>query len=151
MASNINPIPTENVFEKRKDVVSKKKCADCNSLCCHDLVMEIDKPTSEDELSSLMWYLHFENSYIFIYDDCWYHMIRSQCRFLSKTTKLCTNYENRTDKCKSHTPPHCERYEEWYDEIFDDPYLLETYVSENDIIKHKVSSKKNGKKSNKKN
>lgn len=151
MTSNINPIPTEKVFEKRKDVVSKKKCADCNALCCHDLVMTIDAPTTEEELEPLMWYLHFENSYIFIYDDTWYHMIRSKCRFLSKTTKLCTNYEKRTDKCREHTPPYCERYEDWYDEIFDDPYLLEEYVLQNDIIKPKVSNKKNGKKSNKKN
>lgn len=146
LKSNIDPIPNQNVFEKRKKTVSNNECADCNALCCHDLVMEIEKPENAEDLSSLMWYLHFKDSFIFINDDVWYHMIRSECRFLSKTTKLCSNYEKRMSKCREHTPPDCERYENWYDDIFDDPYILEEYVYKNKIIKEELSGKANAKK-----
>ncbi len=146
MSSKLNPIPNDKVFNKRESVVSNSYCADCNSLCCHDLVMEIESPTSDDDLQTLMWYLHFKHSFIFINDSQWYHMIRSECRFLSKVDKLCKNYERRTNKCIEHTPPNCERYESWYEQIFDDPYMLEEYVQKNKLIKEKKISKKNAKK-----
>ncbi len=147
----MDPIPSESVFKKREKSVSNDKCADCNSLCCHDLVMAIDMPKDIDDLNSLIWYLHFESSFIFINDNVWYHMIRSKCRFLSKGTKLCGNYEKRIDKCREHKPPNCERYENWYDVLFDDPYKLEEYVYENKIIKEKSFTKSSNKKNVKKN
>ena len=99
-------IPSDKIFKDRKEKVTDKLCADCNSLCCHDLVMEISKPKNEEELKTLKWYLY---------------------------------YENRHDICTKHSPPKCERYEEWYDVIFDDQYELEKYVYEKKIIKKKSS------------
>ncbi len=135
-------IPSDSLLKNRKEKVSEKLCADCNSLCCHDLVMEISPPKNESELNTLKWYLHFRHSFIFIYENTWYHMIRSECRYLDKKTYLCKNYENRNEICSKHSPPKCERYEEWYDVIFDDQYELEKYVYENKIIKKKSSAAK---------
>lgn len=69
-------------------------------------------------------------------------MIRSECRYLDKKTYLCKNYENRNEICSKHSPPKCERYEEWFNIIFDDQYELEKYVYKNKIIKSKKSGKK---------
>ena len=100
-------IPSDSLLKNRKEKVSEKLCADCNS-----------------------------------YENTWYHMIRSECRYLDKKTYLCKNYENRNEICSKHSPPKCERYEEWYDVIFDDQYELEKYVYENKIIKKKSSGTK---------
>lgn len=131
----MNPIPKEEVYKKRKKTVSQKGCADCNSMCCHDLVMEIEAPSNEDDITTLMWYLHFKHSYIFIHNNRWYHMIRSECRFLDKTSMLCGIYEKRSARCREHKSPNCERYEAWYDKIFDHPYTLEKYIREDYFIK----------------
>jgi len=135
-------VPSDKIFKNRRDSVSEELCADCNSLCCHDLVMEISPPEDENELDTLKWYLHFKHSFIFIYQDIWYHMIRSECRYLDKKTYLCKNYENRNELCRKHKPPKCERYEEWCDIIFDDQNDLERYVYENKIIKKSVKKNK---------
>ena len=135
-------IPSDNILKNRQKTVSEKLCRDCNSLCCHDLVMEISTPKNESELKTLKWYLHFRHSFIFIHEKTWYHMIRSECRYLDKKTYLCKNYANRNDICSKHSPPKCERYESWYDIIFDDQYELEKYIYENKIIKKKSTTKK---------
>ena len=62
-------IPSDSLLKNRQEKVSEKLCADCNSLCCHDLVMEIAPPKNESELNTLKWYLHFRHSFIFIYEN----------------------------------------------------------------------------------
>lgn len=46
-------IPSDKLLKSRQKTVSEKLCADCNSLCCHDLVMEISPPKDEEELNTL--------------------------------------------------------------------------------------------------
>lgn len=133
-------IPSNKLLEIREKSVSDKLCADCNALCCHDLVMEIEAPANEKELKTLKWYLHFKHSFIFVYEGTWYHMIRSECRYLDKKNYLCTNYDARGEMCRKHGPPKCERYEKWYDVLFDDQRDLEDYVYKNKIIKRKKSN-----------
>lgn len=128
-------------IKNRKDNVSDNLCTDCKSECCHDLVMEIDSPKNHKDLETLKWYLHFENSFIFIYQNTWYQMFRSRCRYMDKKTMLCLNYENRSDRCREHNPPKCERYDKWYDILFDDKKKLEDYVYSKKILKPKNSKR----------
>ncbi len=126
-----------NIKEMREKNVDIEACADCKSMCCYDLVMEIDAPRSEKDLATLKWYLHFKHSFIFIYKNIWYHLVRSECRYLDTNTYLCTNYKDRSSKCRDHMPPKCERYEKWYDILFDDQRKLENYVYGKKLIKTK--------------
>ena len=100
-------IPSNQLLKNRQKTVSEKLCADCNSLCCHDLVMEISPPKDEEELNTLKWYLHFRHSFIFIYEETWYHMIRSECRYLDKKTKTFMSKKNK------------ELFDEKHKDIFD--------------------------------
>lgn len=142
----MNIIPSDKLLKVRTEHVSDNLCADCKALCCHDLVIEIEAPENDKELQILKWYLHFKHSFIFVYENVWYHMIRSECRYLDKKNYLCTNYENRVEMCRKHYPPKCERYEKWYDILFDDQKELEDYVYKNKIVKPKksTSGKKRG-------
>ena len=136
-------VPSEKLYKVRQSLVSEELCIDCKALCCSDLVMEIQPPKTQKELDTLKWYLHFKHSYIFIHENTWYHLIRSECRYLDKNTYLCKNYENRHKMCLNHKPPKCERYERWYDVLFDDQYMLENYVYEKKIMKRTKKKSKN--------
>lgn len=126
---------SKKIIEERANTVSDNLCANCRSMCCLDLVMEIEAPRSSKDLETYKWYLHFKHSFIFIYKNIWYHLIKSECRFLDKKNMLCTNYEDRVKKCRDHKAPKCERYEKWYDVIFDSPSKLENYALRNKLVK----------------
>lgn len=125
----------------REEVVENNLCSDCKSMCCYDLTMEIDRPKTKEDLNKLKWFLHFKHSYIFIYQKKWYHLIKSECRYLDKTTFFCKNYKDRVDMCRKHNPPQCERYSKWYDYMFSDKDVLDSYVRKNKLIKFRKNKK----------
>lgn len=104
-----------------------KSCSDCPAMCCHDLTIDIKKPRTRYDIDVLKWKLNYENIGIYVRNRRWHMIVKSKCQFLGEDN-MCTIYEKRDDICKSHMPPNCERFGEWYDRMFTHPDDLEAYL-----------------------
>jgi Fe-S-cluster containining protein len=103
------------------------ECSDCPALCCHDLSVTILKPANKKEIDDLMWHLNYDTVRVYIRNRRWHLLINGRCQYLDKKD-LCTIYDRRFDTCRNHRPPHCERYDEWYDVLFTTPFELQDYL-----------------------
>lgn len=130
---------------KKKDT-TLKDCSDCPALCCHDLSVNILKPTTNKDVEDLMWQLNYDTVGVYIRNKRWHQLVKGRCEFLDKND-LCTIYKDRFDICREHKPPHCERYDDWYDVLFTKPHELEEYIkAEKKRWKKGRSMSKNNKK-----
>ncbi len=102
-------------------------CIDCHAPCCNDLVMLITKPQNKTEINELKWYLHFDTVDICIRNYRWHILIKGRCIFLGKNN-MCTNYEERTDRCRKHQSHECEIHDQWYDIKLTTPKDLDKYL-----------------------
>lgn len=123
-----------------------KDCSDCPALCCHDLSVTILKPTTRKEIEDLMWHLNYDSVGVYIRNRRWHLIIKGRCQYLDENN-LCTIYDKRFDTCRNHKPPYCERYDDWYDILFTDPFELEEYLMKE---KERWNRKSKKKKANKK-
>lgn len=103
------------------------ECGDCPALCCHDLSVTILKPTTRKEIDDLKWHLNYDSVGVYIRSRRWHLIIKGRCQYLDGNN-LCTIYERRFDTCRKHKPPYCERYDDWYDVLFTNPFELEEYL-----------------------
>lgn len=103
-----------------------KGCTECPALCCHDLSIIILKPRTRKEIEELMWHLNYDSVGVYIRNRRWHLIVKGRCQYLDKNN-LCTIYHERFDQCRTHTPPHCERYDDWYDVLFTTPFELQEY------------------------
>ncbi len=120
------PFPKKKLSKAEKEAI----CMKCPALCCHDLAMAIKRPSTSDEIQELKWRLHFENMDIIIRKHRWYHLIRGKCMYLGDDN-LCTIYEQRSETCRAHNPPDCERFAHFYDHIIRTPEELDDYLQGN--------------------
>jgi Fe-S-cluster containining protein len=95
-------------------------CITCEALCCRDVTMMITKPRTKSEIDELLWYLHYDSAKIFIRSNKWYLSFDGKCRYLDKNN-LCTIYEKRSRRCRTHNPPECEKFDLWYDTLISSP------------------------------
>ena len=101
------------------DEENKRLCEGC-SICCEHICMEIDKPTTKDELHDILWYLMHQDVIVFFDDeDDWFIEFKTKCKALADDKK-CTIYSERPNICREYSQEDCERYGEgeYYEEIF---------------------------------
>ena len=104
------------------------ECEGCPALCCHDLVMPIEKPKTRDDIDELKWKLQYDTVRVFIRNYRWYLLIKGRCIYLDKDN-FCTIYDRRPKRCREHKPPDCERYGPFYDVMISTPEELEEYLN----------------------
>ncbi len=105
---------------------SKSECSACPALCCEGLTIDITKPRSREDLDILMWKLQYEHVGVYVLNRKWHLFVEGRCGYLGDDD-LCTRYETRSDICRGHNPPECERFVDWYDVFFETPEELEEY------------------------
>lgn len=128
----------------RKDKIDQScACVDCPALCCKDLAIPTRAPNDENQRVELDWYLHFKHINVFYRSRKWFILVRTQCQYLDKHD-LCTKYEERSETCRVHNPPECEKFGDFYDEIFENPEDLKAFLE-----RRKQKRKKSRKRSNK--
>lgn len=124
---------------------SKNECSTCPALCCEGLTIDITKPRTKDDVEILMWKLQYEDIGVYILNKRWHLFFSSRCGYLNGDD-LCTVYEKRSDICRKHNPPQCERYLDWYDEFFSTPEELRKYFErERRRVKRRRNSGNNSK------
>jgi Fe-S-cluster containining protein len=111
----------------RESQGSQDACVDCPALCCHDLTTPIDRPRKREDIDDLRWYLHYTHVHVAIVRRQWHIVYEGRCRYLDDDN-LCTIYETRPEKCRTHGPPVCEKFNVWYDYWIDTPEELEDYL-----------------------
>lgn len=122
---------------------SKRECSSCPALCCEGLTIDITKPRTKEDVEILMWKLQYENVGVYILNKRWHLFIEGRCGYLDDND-LCTVYKERSDICRRHNPPDCERFVEWYDVFFETPEELQEYLEkERRRIKRRKRSNNN--------
>jgi Fe-S-cluster containining protein len=116
-----------NKTRRPKENTYLDECSDCPALCRNDLTVTILKPDTNKEIEDLMWHLNYDTVAVYIRNRRWHLLIKGRCQYLDKRN-LCTIYDKRFDTCRKHRPPHCERYDDWYDTIFLTPFELKEYL-----------------------
>ncbi|MBC8412276.1 YkgJ family cysteine cluster protein [bacterium] len=102
-------------------------CSDCGARCCHDITMLITKPRTKTEINELTQYLHYDTASVFIRSRKWYLTFKGRCIYLSDKDR-CTKYPKRPPRCRKHAPPGCEKFDIWYDVLFETPEDFEGYL-----------------------
>lgn len=115
-------------------------CSDCPALCCHDLSVTILKPSTGKEIDDLMWHLNYDTVRVYIQSRRWHLHVKGRCQYLDDRN-MCTIYDKRFSTCRNHKPPYCEKFDDWYDVMFETPFELQEYLE-----KEKARWKKNAKK-----
>lgn len=128
---------------------TKHECAACPALCCEGLTIDITKPRTKDEIESLMWKLQYEGVGAYILNKRWHLFVESRCGYLGDDD-LCTIYERRSDICRRHNPPECERFMDWYDVFFETPEELQDYLEKERRRLKRRSKARNNKRNSKK-
>ena len=121
--------------KKKKTVRSKTKtgnkeenvCIKCPSLCCRDLTYNINRPRTREDIDELKWDLQYDTVRVFIKSRRWHEIIEGKCIYLMKNN-LCKIYDRRPKKCRTHMPPDCDRFGEYYDVLIQTPEELEAYL-----------------------
>jgi Fe-S-cluster containining protein len=118
--------------KKGKNITSTKDkngnvCIACEALCCRDVTMMITRPRTATEIDELLWYLNYDSAKIFIRNNRWYLSFDGTCRYLDKKN-MCTIYEKRSRRCRSHNPPDCEKFAPWYDTLITSPEEFREYL-----------------------
>jgi Fe-S-cluster containining protein len=103
------------------------ECNDCPALCCHDLVMPIEKPKTDKDVFELKWELQYDTICVFVRSYRWYRLIKGRCQYLDDHNR-CTIYEQRPRRCRQHNPPDCEYYGEFYDHMITTPEELDEHL-----------------------
>jgi uncharacterized protein len=84
------------------------KCKGCD-LCCRYVVIEIDKPKTEEDFDEIVWFLVHKNVRVFIdNDNSWNLQFDSACEKL-KGGK-CSIYDKRPSICRKYSTESCEKY-----------------------------------------
>jgi len=84
-------------------------CFNCKR-CCEYICLEIDKPTSFEDIHTICWYLYHDKVTVYIDADYkWYLQIFVECSNLTPEG-ICSDYENRPVICRKYDPPECEGY-----------------------------------------
>jgi Fe-S-cluster containining protein len=120
----------KTVGRKQKELPGERNgniCLECESLCCKDLAVMITRPRSRAEIDELKWQLHFDTVRVFIRNHRWHLLTKGRCIYLSPEN-LCTIYDCRSEICREHQPPNCERYGEYYDVMIETPEELEAHL-----------------------
>jgi len=102
-------------------------CISCPALCCHDLATPFDRPRDREDIDDVMWQLHYDTVSIAIRNNRWFQIVKGRCIYLDRND-MCTKYEGRSQKCRDHNPPDCEKYYPWYDVKFETPEELAAHL-----------------------
>ena len=113
---------------RKKSRPALEACQDCPALCCHDLVMPMTKPRTDDDIFELKWELQYDTVRVFIRSHRWYRIIQGRCMYLDENN-LCTIYARRPRRCREHNPPECEKFGEFYDTMISTPQELEAHLA----------------------
>ncbi|MGE0793685.1 MAG: YkgJ family cysteine cluster protein [Candidatus Woesearchaeota archaeon] len=119
--------------------LNNNPCEGC-SKCCEYIALEIDAPTTEEEIENIKWYLLHKNVKVFIteeevetednddvpegteveveveVEEKWNLQFYTPCKELLPNG-LCGKYEQRPNICKEHSIENCEQYGDTSEEI----------------------------------
>ena len=85
-------------------------CEQCDALCCKYFALEIDKPTTKNDLENIRWYISHQKTSVFIQNGKWYLQVKNRCNHLDRNNR-CKIYENRPAICKRLDPKGCEYHD----------------------------------------
>jgi len=91
--------------------------------------MPINKPRTRFDIDELKWQLHYDTIHVAIRHHRWYLVVRGRCIYLDRNN-MCKIYERRSQRCRNHKPPDCERFGLWYETLITTPEELEGYLHE---------------------
>lgn len=87
----------------------------------------ITKPRTRTEIGNVKWYLHYDKVEICIRENRWYIVVKTKCIYLDRNNR-CRKYEERTDRCRNHNPPDCEKFSQWYQTRLTTPEEFDKYL-----------------------
>lgn len=99
---------------------SKELCKDC-ALCCKYVTIELEEPSSFDDVDEIAWFLMHKNMVVYIDSkNIWNLEVRNECKSLD-SHGLCTSYTIRPDVCKDYSHTECEKYvdKDYYKTLFE--------------------------------
>ena len=131
---------------------TKDACSDCRAACCHDLTVHIERPRNQNDADYYRWHLQYDTVSIVISNRRWYLWIKGRCMYLDDH-HFCTVYDRRPPLCRSHNPPACEKFDNWYETLFMTPEDLDDFLAKEKARKKrraKAAAKKKEKNSGKK-
>ncbi len=121
------PAKKKKVSIKSPDPKDADVCLKCPSLCCNDLTYTITKPKNREDIDELKWDLQYNTVRVFIKSNRWYEIIEGRCTYLDKKN-LCSIYDKRPKKCRTHMPPACDWFGQYYDILISTPEELDAYL-----------------------
>lgn len=81
-------------------------CDDCG-LCCTYLNITVDRPTSEEDVKTLMWYQYHKKAELYFDKDGDYSLVfNKRCEQLDENN-LCAIYERRPSICRQFSAKNC--------------------------------------------
>ena len=94
-------------------------CARCAALCCRQVALPIDNPTTANDFDNVRWYLMHEGVHVFVEEGQWYLAFASKCKHLQDDNR-CGVYETRPRICRGYDTSGCEWHggEYGYDHLF---------------------------------
>ncbi len=120
---------------------SKRLCRKCPALCCHELVLVMEKPRTRSDIDYYKWHLQYDTVRLAVSDYRWYTVIAGRCIYLDDGN-LCTIYARRPEKCRRHNPTDCEKFGTWYDVMLSTPEELEAYLQKEKQRKKRAAARK---------
>jgi len=130
---------------KTKKEMTLELCRGCPAKCCHNLAMWIDSPKTKEDVEDMLWKLHYDSVRIYIRNRRWYMWIKGRCIYLDDNN-FCKIYDKRPQKCRDHNPPDCERYGEFWDEMFNTPEDLKRFLAKRKRAAKRRAARRNAKK-----
>jgi len=134
-AADLMPDELEDMGTKKKQPRKRTRiptalsaCENCGAKCCHDLVMPIHKPRTDQDIDELKWELQYDTVRVFIRSHRWYRIIAARCMYLDADDR-CTIYDRRPRRCREMKPPECENFGDFFDVMIATPAELDAYLA----------------------
>lgn len=97
--------------KKSEDDRNWDKCNGC-VLCCTNVALEMDKPTTKEEYDQIIWFLMHKNVAVYIDNEGdWLLEYDTVCEALDKNGR-CKKYKKRPKVCREYSHEDCLKYGE---------------------------------------
>jgi Fe-S-cluster containining protein len=103
-------------------------CDFCTGKCCRYFSLPIDTPHTWDDFDSIRWYLAHGQTLVYVVEQQWYLLVKTQCQYLSSDNR-CRIYFNRPKICREYKTDDCEYDDEWaFNKAFETPEQIWEYA-----------------------
>ena len=93
----------------RSDEENWSLCRGCTQ-CCEYVCLEIDRPSSLQDVDHVIWYLIHQNIWVWVDEEGkWYVQFNTPCKKLDEAGR-CSWYGHRPKICQDYDQSECPRY-----------------------------------------